>query len=188
MTGYEYNALFSKSPEKAYKALFDEFCNYVYAIVYNKLRGCAAREDIEECVSDIFADIFFNFNSENAYQGDLKGYIGIVAKRRAINKYHKLSPRADKTVSLDDDNIGEIQSENDTQSEAEKKALCNLMIEKITELGEPDSTIIIQKYYYNRSSSEIAKALSMKASAVRMRCGRAIKKLNKMLEGFDVTL
>lgn len=188
MTGYEYNALFSRSPEKAYKALFDEYCNYVYAIVYNKLRSCAAREDVEECVSDIFADVFFGYNSENAYQGDLKGYIGTVAKRKAINKYRKLSPGAGKTISLDDSNIGEIRSENDAQSEAEKKALCNFMIEKITELGEPDSTIIIQKYYYDRSSAEIAKALSMKPSAIRMRCVRAMKKLNKMLEGFDVTL
>lgn len=61
------------------------------------------------------------------------------------------------------------------------------MIEKINELGEPDSTIIIQKYYYNRSSSEIAKLLSMKSSAVRMRCGRAMKKLRKKLEEADIT-
>ena len=188
MTGNEYNALCRKSPDKAYKVLFDEYCNYVYAIVYNKLHSCASREDIEECVSDIFADIYFKYDTQSEYQGDLKGYIGTVAKRRAINKFHNLSSRTDDTLSLEDEILSNLKIETDIESETEHTELCNLIIDKIIELGEPDSTIIIQKYYYNRSSSEIAKVLIMKASAVRMRCKRAMKKLKKTLEELGVTV
>ena len=187
MTGNHYSALYTKSPDKAYRALFDEYCNYVYAIVYNKLHSCAAREDIEECVSDIFAEFYFKYDTESEYEGDLKGYIATLANRRAINKFHSLTTDTNIAVSIDDDNFGDLKAETDTQEESEKAELCNLMIEKINELGEPDSTIIIQKYYYNRSSSEIAKLLSMKSSAVRMRCGRAMKRLRKKLEEADIT-
>ena len=55
------------------------------------------------------------------------------------------------------------------------------MLDKIEELGEPDSTIIIQKFYYNRTSTEIAKMLSMNSAAVRMRCTRALKRLKTEL-------
>ena len=43
-----------------------------------------------------------------------------------------------------------------------------------------------QKFYFNLSSREIAKKLSMSPTAVRMRCSRAIKKLKEILsaEGF----
>lgn len=34
MTGAEYSALRESSPEKAYAALFGNYCDYVYAIVY----------------------------------------------------------------------------------------------------------------------------------------------------------
>jgi RNA polymerase sigma-70 factor (ECF subfamily) len=56
-----------------------------------------------------------------------------------------------------------------------------VLMNRIDELGEPDSHIIIQKFYYDRSSAEIADMLSMKASAVRMRAARALKKLRKIL-------
>ena len=70
MTGNEYCALHRQSADKAYNALFESYCDYVYAIVFNKLRSTASREDIEECVSDIFADIFFGYDLNSSYNGD----------------------------------------------------------------------------------------------------------------------
>ena len=63
-----------------------------------------------------------------------------------------------------------------------------ILMNKINELGEPDSTIILQKYYFDRSSGEIAELLSMKASAVRMRAARALEKLKKSLAAAGITL
>ena len=45
MTGKEYSKLYNESRDKAYDTLFEEYCNYVYAIIYNRLRGVASRED-----------------------------------------------------------------------------------------------------------------------------------------------
>ncbi|MBQ3947049.1 MAG: sigma-70 family RNA polymerase sigma factor [Ruminococcus sp.] len=53
------------------------------------------------------------------------------------------------------------------------------------ELGEPDSIIIIQKYYYERNAKEIGRLIGMNAAAVRMRCTRAIKKLRSLLSDID---
>ena len=63
-----------------------------------------------------------------------------------------------------------------------------VLLSRINELGEPDSVIILQKFYYDRSSAEIAEILSMKASAVRMRAARALKKLKMVLaaDGIEI--
>ena len=55
-------------------------------------------------------------------------------------------------------------------------------------MGIPDSDIIIQKFYYNMNSSEIADKHSMSPASVRMRCSRALKKLRELLsdEGYDM--
>ncbi len=58
MTSRELTALMEKSPVSCHKALVKEYGRYVYAIAYNKLRGCGTSEDIEECVSDVFAALF----------------------------------------------------------------------------------------------------------------------------------
>lgn len=188
MTANEYCDLYKKSRDRAYDALFESYCDYVYAIVYNKLRSVASREDIEECVSDIFADIFFGYDTESEYAGDMKGYVGTVAKRRAINAFHSLTARSGRYSEDAEEELVNIGADTDIEADCDNAETRSILISKINELGEPDSTIILQKYYYDRSSSEIAELLSMKASAVRMRAARALDKLKTTLAAAGITL
>lgn len=180
MTSAEYSLLLQSSPRKAHEMLFNEYYSYVRAIAFNRLHS-SANEDIEECISDIFAEVFFSFSNENA-QGDLKGYIGVIAKRRCIDRYRSLSKNANMTFSIDAEEAPEISSGEDLAAESERSELRRILMECIKGLGEPDSDIMIQKFYYNKNSHQIADLLSMKPSAVRMRCKRAVDRLKEALE------
>ena len=188
MTGKEYCTLYKRSRDAAYDALFENYCDYVYAIVYNKLRSTASREDIEECVSDIFADVFFGYDTESSNDSDMQGYIGTVAKRRAINAFHSLAAKNGHFSDNSEEELFNIGSDKDIEADSDMAETRSILISKINELGEPDSTILIQKYYYDRSSSEIAKLLSMKASAVRMRAARALEKLKTTLAAAGIMI
>ena len=185
VTGAEYSELYKKSRDRACDALFESYCDYVYAIVHSKIRSVASIEDIEECVSDIFAEVFFGYDSEKDRSCDMKGYIGTVAKRRAINEYHRLTVRAKHFSS---ESYDEIISDTDIESESDKEETSKILKRTIDGLGNLDSTIILQKYYHDRTSEEIGEMLSMKGTAVRMRTSRALKKLKKALsaDGFTV--
>lgn len=181
MTVSEYSALERGSPEKAFRALYDEYCDYVYSIVYNRLAVCGSREDIEECVSDVFAEVWKGLDTTLPGGTDLKGYIGTVAKRRAINRFRSVSMHLSRK-SQDENAFDEMSSAADTENEYEQTELRSALLRCIDSLGEPDRTIIIQKYYYSRSSAQIAKKLKMKPSAVRMRAKRAGEKLKELLK------
>lgn len=187
MTDNEYRTLFEKSPGSAQNALFEEYINYVYSIVFNKLRSCASAEDIEECVSDVFSAVFLSYDSKQNINGDLKGYIGRIASNKAINMFHSLSAKNGRTSYIEEMEThlpsGESVAEN-----AEQTELRNVMIKCIRALGEPESSIMIHKYYYNMKSSEIGKKLSLPAVTVRVKCSRALKKLKELLtaEGYDL--
>ena len=187
MTAAEYCKLYKKSPDTAYEQLFSSYCSYVYAVVYNKLRSTASREDIEECVSDIFADIYFNYDTTSSFDGDMKGYISTIAKRKSIDLYRKLNARNIHISDSDDETLSYINSDTDIEADSDKAEMQTILLNAVEGLGEPDSTILIQKFYYDRSSSEIAELLSMKASAVRMRCGRAMEKLKSILSKAGIT-
>ena len=188
MTGADYCRLYKKSPDTAYRALFEEYLNYVYTIIYNKLRSCASAEDIEECVSDTFAEMYMKYDTEKAYSGELKGYIAVIAKRKAINRYRSIISASSRIADMEDDDMSLIGSGTDMEKESEKAEMRYIMLDKINQLGEPDKTIIIQKFYYDRSSSEIAEMVSMNAAAVRMRCKRAMTRLRSMLEAVGITI
>ncbi|MBP5362143.1 MAG: sigma-70 family RNA polymerase sigma factor [Ruminococcus sp.] len=186
MTDNEFKRLYDKDPNEAQTALFDEYLNYVYAIVYNKLRSCGSREDMEECIGDVFSAVFISYDRSGSFEGDLKGFIGTIASRTAIQMYRKLVRHGDM-VYLEDEKA-EIADTEQVETSTERKAMQSTLLRLIKSLGEPDSDIIIRKYYFNMNSHEIAEKHSMSPEAVRMRCSRALKKLKALLadEGYDM--
>lgn len=188
MTSRELTDMMKSSPVACHKALVKEYGRYVYAIVYNKLRGCGTNEDIEECVSDVFADLFMKCEFDISSENDIKYLIGTIAKRKAIDSFRSLTARAGHFAESDEDEMMEFVSDFSVDEHVDRSELRRVLLNKIDELGDPDSTILIQKFYYNRNSKEIAHDLSMSAVAVRVRCSRAMDKLRAKLLEIGITL
>lgn len=187
MTGTELKELFCESPENCHRELMREYGKYVYAIVFNKLRSCGTQEDIEECFCDVFTEIFIKFEKDDSMISNVKGYIGVIAKHKAIDRFRSLSAANGHCVYVDEEEMAELVSDFSVDDRIESSELRSILIKSIKELGEPDSTILIQKFYYNRKSAEIAKTVSMTASSVRARCTRAMEKLRKKLVEAGIT-
>lgn len=187
MTGNELKELLGTSPAECHRRLMKEYGRYVYAIVFNKLRSCGTREDIEECFCDVFSDIFIKFEYDEKYVNDIKGYIGTIAKRKAIDRFRVLSAANIHSAYTDEEEMAELVSDFSVDEHVDSSELRKILLQKIKELGEPDSTILMQKFYYNRKSTEIAEAVSMTASSVRSRCTRAMEKLRGKLAEVGIT-
>ena len=71
MTDQEFKKYMERSPEECMRVVFDEYCNYVYVIAATKLKNCGTTEDIEECVSDVFTEVFKRINYIGERDGDL---------------------------------------------------------------------------------------------------------------------
>ena len=164
--------------EKLFDSVFYEYYGLVYTIVYDRLSETAQREDIEECISDIFAEVFAMLDEKQLSNGNLKGFIRTVAVRRAIDTYRHLSAKADHCLP-------EEEAENIADSSSadvyEQPELRSVIMKRIEELGIPDSIIVVRKYYFGLSYREIADDLSMSEAAVRKRSARALKKLKEQL-------
>ena len=181
MTDMELRMLMAESVQKCHRAVFDKYCNYVYAIVINILRNCGSREDIEDCVSDVFFKLYKQLDANTDFSGDLKGFIAAVSRNTAIDAFRRLSNKNNRSVYIDDDTTEELRSDERIEENAEKAERSRILLGKIKELGEPDTTIIIQQYFYNRTAKEIAKSISMTAAAVQERSSRARQKLKALL-------
>ena len=170
--------LMKSSPQEGRRTFFDKYCSYVYAIAASKLKSCGSREDIEECVSDVFAELFrLSINPD----GELKALVGVVVRRTAIDYFRKLSIRAGRTVSTDDESTKDIRAEDDVEANTERSELKRILLECISQLGEPDSVIIIQQFIYGRTVHEISSVLQMTEAAVHKRSLRARGKLKVLL-------
>lgn len=173
-----------RSEENGFRLLFQQYQSYVYTIVWSRIKNVCTKEDAEECISDVFAEVFLHFSEIR--QGALQGYIGTVAKRTAIDCFR--AHTAKKSAVLPEEEMQNAAAPDDIAAEYEQAEQKNSLLEAIRSLGEPDASIIIQKYYYDRDAKEIAAAVHMQPVAVRVRLSRALKRLKTLLtdDGFSL--
>ena len=186
MTDNEILSLMRENPPEGHRELFNKYYSYVYAIVNRILTGSGSADDAEECVIDVFASVMMKLvPDENC---SLKSYIGTTARNAAISMQRSVVIKTGRNVSADDENMAEIADDEDIEEKNDRSETSELLLKKVSELGPPDSIIIIQKYYYDKSSKDIAEMVGLNAVAVRMRCTRAMKRLKKLLEVDGITL
>ena len=178
MTEQQIRSLMAQQSEQGEQALFDTYYSYVYAIVHRKLCGAGTREDVEECVIDVFVEVFRRYDTIG--EGALKAFIGTVARYRALNMVRYVSAKSRRTEPLDD--AAELSSGQDVEGSVEQAELTDRLLGAVAALGEPDATIIIQKFFYGRNAREIAAVLGKDGAWVRNRCARALKRLREALQ------
>ncbi len=178
----EMYSLLIKNPEKGLEKIMDQYMSYVYTIVYGKLSTVCNKEDIEECVSNIFCEVYQTRNIIDLEKGSLKSYLAVLSKRTAIDTFRKLR-NVPNNVSLDEFEHDWIASDTNIENDVIKSEVSDLLIQEIKALGEPDSQIIIRKYYFGQTSKMISKALGIKENTINKKVSRALIKLREALGG-----
>lgn len=173
--------LLAHRPEKALEQLMDKYMGFVYTIVYGRL-GMFGREDVEECVSDVFYELYKTRSSIDLGKGSIKAYLAVISKRKAIDRYRR---HKNDGLLLSLDNCAGDPPSGDTRVEEEVAGgeTADRLITEIRALGDPDSQIMIRKYYFGQSTKIIAGALGIKENTVDKKVSRALIKLRQALEG-----
>lgn len=180
MDDRELKLLLEKDPEDGIRELIRQYGGLAYSVVTGRAGSMAGAEDIEECVSDVFFEVFRKRESFDPGKGSLKAFVAVVARRRAINLYRKTARDAGRRTEAGlPEETAEPGFEDALIGAEERRSL----LETIRSLGEPDSSIIFRRYYFGQKSKEIAADLGMTPGAVDTRLNRALGKLRTMLGG-----
>lgn len=175
-------SLLIQNPENGLEMIMDRYMAFVYTIVHGKLSGVCGKQDIEEAVSDIFYEMYRTRNIIDLGKGSLKSYLAVVSKRTAIDIYRKRRSK-DGIISIDEFEHDWIASETDIEKDVIDSETSDLLIKEIMALGEPDSQIMIRKYYFGQTSKVIAKVLRIKENTINKKVSRALVKLQQALGG-----
>lgn len=169
-----------KNPSKGFSLLLKEYSPLVFKICRGILLSVGTNEDAQECASDVFAAFYKNIDRVDLSKGSIKGFLAFGAKTEAIDRYRKLKKESGRVVSLE--SAEELSSAETAFDESEKNERSRLVKDAILSLGEPDSTIIVRKYFFGETAAEIGKKVSLSAEAVQKRSRRALEKLKELLE------
>ena len=140
----------------------------------SKADGFSER-DIEECVADVFFDLWKNSERYDPERGSLKSFLCTMASRKAISMYRR-SVQAEiiflEDIQKTEEPIVEEEGENEDYRE---------LYEAISCLPEPNREIITRRYFFNEKPAAIAAKMKLPKKEIENRLYRAKKSLSYSL-------
>ncbi|MFH5836730.1 sigma-70 family RNA polymerase sigma factor [Proteiniclasticum sp. C24MP] len=186
MSDRELMKMIEKNPDKGIDQMMTLYMGMVYNIVKNRISTFSSKEDVEECVIDVFHEIYRQRNAIDLGKGSIKGYIAVIAKRKAIGLYRSRNDKETFSVSFEEKYISPIESSHSGIDDVliEKEDIAEIL-SLIKTLREPDSEIFIRKYYFRQSTRSISHELGIRENTIDKKVSRGRNKLRKLLGGND---
>ena len=153
-----------KGDERALEWFVKRYTPYVGAVVWAVIGGRLSVQDGEEIAADVFLTLWRS--REKVREGAVRGYLGAIARTRAIDRLRRASALPELAY---DELDGAVEGpESGVLEKEERKAL----LAAVDALGEPDREIFLRRYYLCQSAPDIGEKLGMTAEAVRQRLKR----------------
>ena len=164
--------------ERIINEVIVRFSKLLWSIVSAVLKNVGTEQDVEECVADVFIDLWVNPDKYDAERGTLKSWLCMVARCKAIDRYRALSRHS--TVPLEGAMmVGRMGMQDALLQEETKRELA----EAVNALADIEKDILIRRYYYEQKPKEIAKALDLPVKQVENHLYRSKQKLRKAISG-----
>ena len=178
--------LLRKDPNTGMKKLMDMYAGLVYAVIARMLPNPGDfTSEMEGCVADVFSEFYCELHKYDPQKSSIKTYLCVMARNNAIDLLRRNEKRIGQ-LSLDDESaVISLPEEESLENAIQEKQLRQRLVQLIKDLGEPDCSILLRKFYYRQPSKEIARDLGLAVSTVDTRTHRALAKLRKQLGGMD---
>lgn len=178
MTDREILELLKQDPEAGIHQLLQRYGGPIKTICKNFLYDCS-EEDIEEAVADTVIHFWrglHHFIPDETHS--MKSYLYAIARNVARDKRKTL-----KKVSIFplEEVAMELSSGENIEIDFERKEQEQILHQCIAQMGEPDKSVFLYRYFYGFKNSEIADMLSLMPKKVENILYRGKQKLHKAL-------
>ena len=162
--------------ERVINEVIVKYSKLLWLIAAAVLKNVGTEQDVEECVADVFIDLWENPDKYDAERGTLKSWLCMVARCKAIDRYRMLSKHS--TVPLEGAMmVGRMGMQDALLQEETKREL----VAAVNALADVEKDILIRRYYYEQKPREIAKALDLPLKQVENHLYRSKQKLRKAI-------
>jgi len=169
--------------QDAFSHMIDMYSKLLWVVVGGILNSIGTAQDIEECVSDVFVEVWKNPKAFNKQKGTLKNFLAVMAKSKALDRYRALSRK--KIVEIDE---AIKSSDDDLLDYVIDKEMYEALYEAINSLTEPNKEIIIRRYFFEEKPSYIAERTDMPVKEVENRLYQSKLKLRTILTGKEMCI
>lgn len=162
--------------ETAMAEVMKKYTKLLWSVASAVLVNAASLQDVEECVADVFIQLWYFPEQFNPTKGKLSTWLSMVSRSKAIDRYRKIVRKAE--VPIDE---AVLCGRMGILTEVMEKEEARQVYETVRGLEEPEREIILRRYYYGQKPKEIAIVMDMPKKQVENHLYQAKKKLQKRL-------
>lgn len=170
-----------KRDSNALETIMDLFLSSVSGLAKSILGTVCTKEDIEECIEDVFIDAWNNISEFNPDKGSFKTWLLIICKYKALN-LRKATIKKNNLVDIE--NIQCTSKENIEELILLKESR-QLLLNLINSFAAIDKAIFIRKYFLHQDIQQICTVMELSRQSVDNRLWRGRKKLKEALDLAD---
>ncbi|MGL5347872.1 MAG: sigma-70 family RNA polymerase sigma factor [Peptostreptococcaceae bacterium] len=167
-----------KKDPKGLDYIIDTYSKKVYFLVH-KIIGYFGKEEVEECVSDVFYRIWESIEEFDERKGDFSSFIFMKTKYLALDYKRRLEKKEIQKVELNED----FSSKETTEHTVLDKENSEEIIKIINDFKEPDKTYFYLRYFMYYKIDEIADKYKITRASVENRLYRCRLIIKEFLEG-----
>ncbi|MDO3408151.1 sigma-70 family RNA polymerase sigma factor [Saccharibacillus sp. CPCC 101409] len=164
-------ALIRREPE-AIEQIMNAYAGLLWKAAQRVLHTSAA-EEVEECVADVFFDLWQHPQAYDPQRSGLKTYLTQAARYKAIDRCRKAGRSEAYPLREEEARSGDVLDELTRRESAEE------LREAVQSLPEPDREIVSRRFYENQKPDEISAAMSLQTRQVNNRIYRAKQRLRE---------
>jgi len=154
----------------AFEFLMREYSRTVYYLAHAILKPRATKEDVEECVSDVFCDALVKIDEYDETKGGFRNWLLILTKYKALTYRRRLNKAAD--INIDD---VRVESPLSVERQIVGREECEKVLEMINTFNEIDRELFTRRYLYDEKINDLMRGFDLSRAAVDGRLKRCRK-------------
>lgn len=159
--------------EQAMQKIICRYSRLLWSIVGAVLSQVGTTEDMEECVADVFIDLWEHPQKYDESRGSLKAWLSVIARNKAIDRYRQKTKI--QTIPLEETVLAQMGVELEMENREGLQ-------EALAELTEEEREILLRRYVYQQKPKEMAVALGLSVKQIENRLYRIKAKMRKQME------
>lgn len=156
---------------KRQERIYIEFKGKVTRYVRGKISN---EHDAEDIVSDVFVKVFKALPTFDANKSSLSTWIYTITRNTVINYFHALRNFCELPE--------ELCSEDDTEQNIINTETLERLADALERMNERERDIIVLHYYSGRTLKDIAEAMGISYSYIKLLHSNALKTLRKFID------
>ncbi|MCT4620945.1 MAG: sigma-70 family RNA polymerase sigma factor [Marinisporobacter sp.] len=160
----------------AYEHMINQYTKIIYCLAYNILCPSLKKEDIEECVSDVFLDAWIKIHEFDQEKGNFRTWLLILTKYKALT--YKRKRKGSNVIGIEEFEIKDsynLEKQFFLREDQEK------IIKIINSFNKIDKEIFFRRYFFGEKISDLANTFHLSRSAIDNRLLRGRKVIKEAL-------